>query len=124
MTDTALNDGTTAGFGKIGYPFFNLDKMLKCSFYITIGILLLSALLSVRDELDSDTVVELIIGGARTFVAVHIFMFIANIIQVDFSSFKKFDVIEIVGMSLLAFLAWRILPRGKTPRGLIIVTEL
>lgn len=112
VTNTALYDGTTAGFGKIGYPFWTSQEMLKWSFYITIGILILSALFSGRDSVDGDSLGKLVACGARTFIAVHIFVFIANIVQIDFPSFQSLDALEIGGMGLLAILAWFILPRA------------
>ena len=111
LTDTALYDGTTAGFGKIGYPFWTAQEMLRWAFCITIGIHLLSALFSGRDSFDMDTIKNLFGSGARTFIAVHIFVFIANVVQAELPAFQKFDLVEIGGMSLLALLAWNILPR-------------
>lgn len=110
MTDTALTDGTTAGFGKIGYPFWTSQEMLKWTFLITIGILLVSAFFSGRDTIDSDSFLKLLGGGARTFIAVHIFVFIANVVQAELPAFLKLDVVEIGGMLLLALLALKILP--------------
>ena len=111
LTDTALYDGTTAGFGKIGYPFWDSQEMLRWAFRITICIHLLSALFSVRDSFDMDAIKNLFVSGARTFIAVHIFIFIANVVQAELPAFQKFDLVEIGGMSLLALLAWNILPR-------------